>query len=67
MARRDNLRRGSRRASAPPPQKRRPSPPQSGWRLWARRVLIWGGGAALVGALVLGLAVAFTARSLPSY
>ncbi len=34
---------------------------------WARRLLIWGGGLALLGALFLGLAVAFAAQSLPSY
>ena len=34
---------------------------------WMRRILIWGGALALLGALFLGLAVAFAARSLPSY
>ncbi len=40
---------------------------QSGWRLWLRRTLVWGGGLALLGVLFLGLAVAFAARSLPSF
>ncbi len=38
-----------------------------GWRLWLKRALIWGGGAAVLGMLFLALAVAFAARSLPSY
>lgn len=40
---------------------------QSGWRLWLRRGAIWGGAVALLGVIFLGLAVAFAARSLPSY
>jgi len=62
--------RGSRRAAADT-QRRRQSSGQrhapTGWRLWLRRSLIWGGAAALLGALFLGLAVVFAARSLPSY
>lgn len=34
---------------------------------WTRRLFLWGGGLALLGTLFLGLAVAFAARSLPSY
>ena len=59
MARKD-----VRRSAAP----RKPAmPPRTGWRLWLRRLFIWGGSLALVGALFLGFAVAFKAQSLPSY
>ena len=63
--------RGSRRAAAEAQRRRQSArkqrPEATGWRLWARRGLVWGGGAALLVALFLGLAVAFAARSLPSY
>ena len=65
MARNDNLRRGSRRRSSPPPPPRKA--PLLGWRLWLRRLAIWGGALALLGVLFVGVAVAVTARSLPSY
>src|SRR3990167_3081409 len=39
----------------------------SGWRLWLRRLAIWGGGFALLGGFALGSAVFFAARSMPSY
>lgn len=55
--------RGSRRKAPKSTGKRT----ASGWRLWVRRLLIWGGALALLGVLFLGLAVAFAARSLPSY
>lgn len=41
--------------------------PQSRFRLWVRRAFIWGGALALLGALFLGLAVGFSARSMPSF
>ena len=64
MARKDNLRRGTRRSTPPPPpRKQRPE----GWRLWLRRLFVWGASFALVGAIFLGVAVAVTARSLPGY
>ncbi|GGD86158.1 penicillin-binding protein [Tsuneonella deserti] len=62
--------RGSRRAAAEAQRRRQSAKPRrqdAGWRLWLRRLLIWGGAVALLGALFLGLAVAFAARSLPSY
>ncbi len=34
---------------------------------WARRLLLWGTGLAVLGIVVLGIAVAFAAKSLPSY
>ena len=39
----------------------------TGWKLWLKRTLVWGLGAALVGALLLGIAVAVTMQGLPSY
>jgi penicillin-binding protein 1A len=71
--------RGSRRAAAEAQRRRQsgkrptnrgraqPAAEHTGWRLWLRRLLVWGGAAALLGALFLGLAVAFAARSLPTY
>jgi len=35
--------------------------------LWVKRIALWGGALALLGALFLGIAVAFAARSLPSF
>jgi penicillin-binding protein 1A len=58
--------RGSRRAAAA--KQRKPARQQAtGWRLWLRRAIVWGGAFALLGALFLGLAVAFAARSMPGY
>lgn len=67
--------RGSRRAAAEAQRRRQgthkrpPAPSQqpTGWRLWLRRAFVWGGAGALILAVFLGLAVAFAARSLPSY
>ena len=75
--------RGSRRAAAEAQRRRqggarqstrqstrhsgKRKPPRTGWRLWLRRLFVWGGAAALLGVLFLGLAVAFASRSLPSY
>jgi penicillin-binding protein 1A len=39
----------------------------TGWKLWFKRLFVWGLGAALVGALLLGIAVAVTMQGLPSY
>lgn len=66
MARKDTLRRGSRRSASPPPSPPR-KPQAQGWRLWLRRLVVWGAGFALLGAIFLGVAVAVTARSLPGY
>ncbi len=36
-------------------------------KFWARRISLWGGGLAILGLVFLGIAIAFAARSLPSY
>jgi len=58
--------RGSRRAQAVRGQ-RAASGGGSRFGFWARRLAIWGGALALLAALFLGIAVAFAARSLPSF
>lgn len=60
MARRGS-RRGSRKQTEPLTKQR------SWFGRWFRRILITGVGLAVLGAVFLGLAVAFAARSLPSY
>lgn len=65
MAGRDDSRRAkSSRAAA---SRRRQPAERSGWRLWLRRLLLGGGALVLLGVLFAGLAVAFAARSLPSF
>ena len=69
--------RGSRRAAAEaqrrrqsgkrPSSRKRAVSERTGWRLWLRRGVIWGGALTLLGVLFLGMAVAFASRSLPSY
>ena len=59
--------RGSRRGSSASSTKSEPAKQRGPVAKWMRRILIWGGALALLGALFLGLAVAFAARSLPSY
>ncbi len=44
-----------------------PTKPRGPVATWVRRIALWGGALALLGALFLGLAVAFAARSLPSF
>jgi penicillin-binding protein 1A len=39
----------------------------SGWRLWLRRLIVWGVSLGLVGVFALACAVFFAARSMPSY
>ncbi|MDE2437031.1 MAG: PBP1A family penicillin-binding protein [Sphingomonadales bacterium] len=41
--------------------------PVSGWRRFIRRVFVWGFAMALLGAIVLAVAVGLTAQTLPSY
>ena len=62
--------RGGRRRSAEAAARTRKAKEgrwHSGWRLWLKRSVIWGSAAAMLGVLFLGIAVAFAARSLPSY
>lgn len=64
--------RGSRRSKATRAERARRAeaegrrPPSRFW-FWTRRLAIWGGALALLGALFLAIAVAFAARSLPSF
>ena len=59
------VKRGSRRAAS---ADRKPDkPPLSGWRLWLRRMFVWGTGLALLGVFFVVLAVGFAAQSLPSF
>ncbi len=60
--------RGARRAQAARVQRRDGGDGKgSRFGFWMKRLLLWGGGLALLGALFLGIAVAFAARSLPSF
>ncbi|MBV7265122.1 transglycosylase domain-containing protein [Erythrobacter ani] len=68
--------RGSRRAAAErassgSPAKKRKSSRKAGeqswfWR-WTKRAVLWGGAAAVLGAIFLAFAVGFAARSIPSF
>ena len=62
--------RGSRRKSSARKQRAARAAadkPQGRLQRWIRRLLVWGGAIALLGALFIALAVAFAARSMPSY
>ena len=74
------MKRGSRRAAAERNQRSEPGSrrkrtrrssgsggPQSGVRLWAKRLALWGGGAAVLAAIILIIAVASAVQTLPSY
>ena len=57
--------RGNRRkAAARTKRHREPERTLTGWRLWLRRTMIWGGALALLGALFLGLAVLLAVAAL---
>lgn len=60
---------GRRRAgeAAAAERARKDAKKRSGWRLWFRRLFLWGTAVALLGVLFLALAVGFATRSLPSY
>ncbi|MBO0748818.1 MAG: PBP1A family penicillin-binding protein, partial [Porphyrobacter sp.] len=63
-------RRGSRSRQRRDNERRPPAkPPRAtgGWRLWLRRLLVWGGSLVLLAAFALGCAVFFAARSMPGY
>jgi penicillin-binding protein 1A len=66
--------RGKRRAAAErsgpvDPASRGPGgkPPRARWRLWLRRLFVWGAGLAVLGLVFLAFAVGFAASSLPSF
>src|SRR5580765_7022307 len=56
---------------APPAGGGRPRNPQkpqpTGWRLFFRRLFVWGGSLALLGLIALVVAVGLAARSLPDF
>jgi penicillin-binding protein 1A len=64
--------RGQRRAAAE--RAAEPASPKGGggsgpprWRVWLKRLFVWGGAAALLGVVALAVAVGFAASSLPDY
>jgi len=68
--------RGKRRAAAErsgAPAPRSPGPgsgagaPPPRWRVWLKRLLLWGGALAVLALVFLGFAVGFAASSLPDY
>jgi penicillin-binding protein 1A len=66
--------RGKRRAAAERSDAPAPRPKGSGsgappprWRVWLKRLFLWGGALALLGIVFLGFAVGFAASSLPDY
>ena len=54
--------RATNRRKAPPPKR-----PRSRWRVWLRRVFVWGVAIAALLLLALGTSVYFAARSMPGY
>jgi penicillin-binding protein 1A len=63
-----DMRRGTRtanRGKAPPPRK----PPRQipRWRLWLKRIFVWGAAVTALLLLALGTSVYFAARSMPGY
>jgi penicillin-binding protein 1A len=68
----DQMRRGARTANRtrsgqgrPPPRKPPRDVPR--WRIWLKRILVWGGAFAALLVLALGTAVYFAARNMPGY
>ncbi|MXP08813.1 PBP1A family penicillin-binding protein [Pseudoblastomonas halimionae] len=55
-----------RRRKSARPSRRAPAA-VTGWKLWLKRLFLWGAGIAILCALVLGIAVAVTMKGLPSY
>src|SRR5688572_2260129 len=63
-----DMRRGTRtanRSRSEPPRK--PPRPLPRWRIWLKRVLVWGGAFAALLLLALGTSVYFAARNMPGY
>src|SRR5688572_9628518 len=69
----DQMRRGSRTAnrhrsgSSRTPPRKPPRPPLPPWRIWLKRILVWGGAITALLVLALGTSVYFAARSMPGY
>src|SRR5687767_7977421 len=68
----DELRRGTRTANrrGPGPPRKRPGKPSRdlpSWRLWLKRILVWGSAVAALLLLALGTSVYFAARNMPGY
>jgi len=71
------MKRGSRRAAAehsePGSRRKRTRKSRGGGgsdsrlRLWAKRIALWGGGLAVLGAVFLAVAVSFAVQTMPSY
>ena len=59
-ARTRNRTKAARRGGPPPP-------PPSRWRVWLKRVFVWGGALAALLLLALGTSVYFAARNMPGY
>lgn len=59
--------RSGRSASAKPQEQGQPSPPRSRWRLWLRRIALWGGGLAVLAGAGAFIAVVLAANALPGY
>lgn len=67
MNERGSRRRQAKRAEQARRAKAEGAKPPSRFWLWFRRLFLWGMALALLGLLFLGIAVAFAARSLPSF
>jgi len=68
---RGKRRAAAERADAPPPRSKGSGSgtgaPPPRWRVWLKRLFVWGTGLALLGLVFLGFAVGFAASSLPDY
>src|SRR6187399_461947 len=61
-------RRGARTANRQRPgPPRKPPRPLPRWRIWLKRILVWGGAVAALLLLALGTSVYFAARNMPGY
>src|SRR5687768_13511158 len=68
----DEQRRGTRTANRPRsgqgrPPPRKPPRPVPRWRLWLKRIFVWGAAITALLVLALGTSVYFAARSMPGY
>ena len=67
MDKRGSRRKGSQRAARAARAEAEGRRDYSRVRTWFKRLALWGGGLAVLGLVFLAIAVAFAARSLPSY